>query len=82
MFTKSEGLDWFVNVRATMLDDARWFAPFIETYASEKLPWATTPAVRSFEKFPPIEEIPGLLKAYAAQAVEAGGTIVNRGGFT
>ncbi len=29
----------FVNVRATMLDDATWFTPFIESYTCEKLLW-------------------------------------------
>jgi len=41
IFTRPDGFD-FVNLRATMLDDASGFAPFIETYTSEKLPWANT----------------------------------------
>jgi hypothetical protein len=52
MFTKPEGLDMFVNVRATMLDDASGFTPFIETWTSEKLPLASTPAVHRYAKFP------------------------------
>src|SRR5690554_6793419 len=31
MFTRVERLDWFVNVRATMLDDTSWCEPFLET---------------------------------------------------
>jgi len=68
MFTRPEGLDAFVNLRPTMLDDAGWFTPFIETYTSEKLPWAATPAVHSFEKFPPFEAFEGLIAAYAKAA--------------
>lgn len=69
LFTRAEGVDWFVNIRATMLDDAGWFSPFIETYASEKLPWATTPAQHSFERFPEdFSEYQRLTEAYAAQA--------------
>ncbi len=60
-------VDSFVNVRPTMLDDAQWFAPFIETYVSEKLLWATTPAVHSFDTFPPMEAYGGLVAEYAAQ---------------
>ena len=30
-------MDKFVNLRATMLDDASWFVPFIETCTKEKL---------------------------------------------
>lgn len=68
MFTRPEGMDWFVNLRPTMLDDPRWFSPFIETFTSEKLPWATTPAVHSFEKFPAFEAYEGLTRDFAALA--------------
>lgn len=64
MFTQPKGAP-FVNVRATLLDDTDGFAPFMETYTSEKLPWATTPAVHSFPKFPAMEDYIGLIKAYA-----------------
>jgi len=65
MFTRPDGID-FVNLRATMLDDSSDFSPFIETYTSEKLPWATTPAPHSFERFPAIEEYKQLVEKYAA----------------
>jgi hypothetical protein len=67
MFTRPAGFD-FVNVRATMLDDPSGFSPFIETYTSEKLPWATTPAPHKFAKFPPVEEYKGLMEKYAEWA--------------
>lgn len=28
IFTRPEGLDWFVNLRPTMLDEPGWFTPF------------------------------------------------------
>ena len=68
MFTRPEGMDWFVNLRPTMLDDRGWFTPFIETWTSEKLPWAATPAVRSFEKLPAMEDYEGLTREYAELA--------------
>jgi hypothetical protein len=64
MFTRSEGMDWFVNMRATMLDDPSWFSPFIETWTSEKLPWAATPAVHSYAALPAMDEYEGLVKEY------------------
>lgn len=73
MFTRPGGMDWFVNLRPTMLDEPSWFVPFIETYTSEKLPWATTPAVHSFETFPAFEAYEGLSAAYMAQAGAAPG---------
>lgn len=68
MFTRAEGMDWFVNVRSTLLDDVRWFVPYIETATLERLPWATTPAVHSFEGFPPLEGYQELVKGYAELA--------------
>ncbi len=68
LFTRPEGMDWFVNVRTPMLDDAWPAKPFIETCTSEKLPWATTPAVHSFEKFPPMEQYQLLVEEYAKRA--------------
>jgi len=64
MFTRIPGMG-FVNVRPTMFSDVAWFRPFIETYASTKLPFAQTGAPMSFAAFPPIEDFPDLLSAYA-----------------
>jgi hypothetical protein len=68
MFTRPEGVDFFVNVRPTMLDNSLEFRPFVETYTSEKLPWATTPSVHSYEKFPPMDDFPMLLQEFAASS--------------
>lgn len=68
MFTKVPGMDWFVNIRATMLDDPSWFKPFIETYTREKLLWAATPAPHKYETFPAFEDYAGLTKEFAEQA--------------
>ncbi|PSN14294.1 aldehyde-activating protein [filamentous cyanobacterium CCT1] len=67
LFTRPEGMDDFVNVRSTMLEDAQSYRPFIETYTDEKLLWTTTPAVHSFEKFPQPEDFPALLAEFAKQ---------------
>jgi hypothetical protein len=65
MFTRPEGLDWFVNIRPTMLDVPAAFAPFIETWTGEKLAWVRTPAVHSFEVLPPVDAYEGLIKGYS-----------------
>jgi hypothetical protein len=67
LFTRPEGADWLVNVRATMFDEVADFTPFLETYTDEKLPWVTTPAVRSFPKFPEIEDYQGMVNEFMAQ---------------
>lgn len=68
LFTRPEGMDAFVNIRATLMDDARSYRPFVETQTAEKLPWAVTGAVHSFDRFPAAEEFPALLAQYAGQA--------------
>ena len=65
LFTRPEGMDAFVNVRATMMDDCSSYVPFIETCTDEKLPWAKTPAVHSFQRFPPPDQYPSLLADFA-----------------
>lgn len=67
MFTRADMMP-FVNVRPTMLDKSQWFVPFIETMTSEKLAWATTPAVQSYERFPPMEDFAALVGAFNAWA--------------
>jgi hypothetical protein len=71
MFTRPQGFDWFVNVRATLLDNARTFTPFIETYTSEKLPWVTTPAVHRYEKFPLPEDYGRLIEEFTGRPLSA-----------
>ncbi|MDF2900808.1 MAG: putative glutathione-dependent formaldehyde-activating enzyme [Phenylobacterium sp.] len=71
MFTRPEGIDFFVNLRPTMLDDSSWFTPYIETFTSEMLPWAATGAVHSFETFPAFDQYEGLTQGYAEQGAPA-----------
>ena len=55
----------FVNVRATLLDDVSWFEPFIETWTSEKLQWANTPAVHRYAGFPPMDDYGKLMAEFS-----------------
>ncbi len=69
MFTRPENIDTFVNLRPTLLDDPSGFAtPFIETYTSTKLPWASTSALHAFETFPPFEAYEGLVRDFAGRS--------------
>ena len=56
----------FVNVRPALFDVPQWSTPFVESCVTEKLPWATTPAKYSFEKFPPPDQYAKLTAEYAA----------------
>jgi hypothetical protein len=75
MFTRPEGLDFFVNLRTAMLDGdlPGRLAPFVETFTDEKLPFALTGAPKSFGTFPPIEAWEGLMQEYAAWVARQAG---------
>jgi hypothetical protein len=66
VFTRPEGLDDIVNLRATMLDAAGWVVPFVEFWTSERLPWARTPAAHSYPTEPEFEAFPALIAEFAA----------------
>lgn len=65
VFTKVEGADARVNVRATLCQDSSWFRPFIETMTKDKLPWAVAPAIHSYDTFPSPAEFNRLLAEFA-----------------
>lgn len=71
MYTQAEGVDWFVNLRPTMLDEHGGFEPFVEMHAATRLPWAKTPAVHSFEDFPLLEACEELMQEYAERHATA-----------
>lgn len=66
MFTRIAGVDAFVNIRPTLLEDGRWCVPFIETMTRDRLPWVQTPARHAFDGFPPTESYPALMAEFAA----------------
>ena len=66
LFTRPAADLGFVNVRATLLDDPSWFAPWMETQTAERLPWAITSADRSYPRFPELDEYQGLIAQYRA----------------
>jgi hypothetical protein len=71
MFTRLHDLG-IVNVRASVLDDHSWYAPFVETCTDERLPWATTPARHSFPGFPELEAYAPLVEAFAKEGPRPG----------
>jgi len=72
MFTRVEGMNQFVNVRASMLDDHAWVVPYVEFWTSEKLPWAKTGATLSFEREPEPAAFADLIAAFAREGVRPG----------
>ena len=65
LYTRPEGMDGLVNVRATMLDNPDPAPPFVDFYRREGLPWAATGAVHSFEAAPEDAEFPAIIAEFA-----------------
>jgi hypothetical protein len=72
MFTRPEGFDAFVNLRPSILDEHGWFAPYVEVYTGEKLPWAETTAVHSFETQPEFSAYAALIPEFAERGTRPG----------
>lgn len=67
LFTTGELLGGNVNFRPTMLEDAKWVRPYLETWTLEKLPGVSTGATLSFDRFPPAESLGDLIRAHARE---------------
>jgi hypothetical protein len=65
LFTRPEGLDDLVNVRATLLDEPSWFAPYVETSRAEGFAWAATGAPHSFPDVPALDAFGPLVAEFA-----------------
>lgn len=66
VYTQIAGAEHRVNLRTSMLDDARDFEPFVELMTDEKIPWASIPAAHSFARYPDsAEQLQTLMDAYA-----------------
>lgn len=66
MFTRITGVDAWVNLRPTMLDEVGWFTPFVETMTRDKLPWVDLPVAHSYEGFPEMDDFMRLLARFQA----------------
>jgi hypothetical protein len=65
LFTRPEGLDQMVNVRASTLDERAWFVPYVEICVAEGFPWAKTGATHSFPNVPEMAEFGPLVAEFA-----------------
>ncbi len=72
MFTRPEGFDAFVNLRATMLDEHAWFRPFLEVWSDNKLPGIETGALVSYAQEPAFNEYEALMADYQQRGVRPG----------
>ncbi len=57
----------FVNFRPTMLEDASWVQPYVESCVEDRLPGAVSGAKHSYEGFPPPEDYAKLMAGFASE---------------
>ncbi|WP_395646489.1 GFA family protein [Terricaulis sp.] len=69
LFTRPQGRP-FVNFRPTMLEDASWVQPYVESCVEDRLPGAVTGAKHSFEGFPPADRYADLMEGYAREGAK------------
>lgn len=67
IYTTGPLLGGNVNFRPTMLEDASWVTPYLETWALTKLPGVETGAKHSFPEFPPPDQYGALMEGYACE---------------
>jgi hypothetical protein len=67
VFTTAPGLQGMTNFRPSMLEDASWVVPYIESNVTQKLPGVVTGAKHSFEGFPTPDKYPELMAGYARE---------------
>ena len=74
LYTTAPSLDTMglLNFRPTMLEDASWVVPYIESYVSEQLPNVVTGARHSFDKFPDPSQYPDLMAGFAREGARPG----------
>lgn len=67
LYTTSPALGGYINFRPTMLEDASWVVPYLESCVSEKLPGVVSGAKHSFEQFPGPADYPSLAQGFARE---------------
>lgn len=62
----------FVNLRPSLLDDAGWVVPYVDTGVADRLPGAESGARVGYPEFPPVEDYAELMEGYARDGVKPG----------
>jgi len=67
IYSDGERIPGLVNFRSTMLEDASWVVPFVESNVAEKLPGVVSGAKHSYATFPPPEDRQMLMEGFARE---------------
>ncbi|MFZ2031482.1 MAG: GFA family protein [Vitreimonas sp.] len=67
VYSDGEPIPGLVNFRSTMLDDASWVIPFVESNVAEKLSGVVSGAKHSYAEFLPPEDRQMLMEGFARE---------------
>ena len=67
VYSDGERIPGLVNFRSTMLEDASWVAPFVESNVASRLPGVVSGAKHSYTEFPPPEDYQVLMDGFARE---------------
>ncbi|MEM9738729.1 MAG: GFA family protein [Pseudomonadota bacterium] len=70
IFTRPNGLESFVNVRVTMLEDPSWVRPIVDIATASQLPGVVSGATHSFEGFPAAEDFTPIMQDFADSGIQ------------
>ena len=70
VFSDGERIAGLVNFRATMLEDASWVQPFVESHVTSKLPGVVSGAKHAYPEFPRPADRSKLMEAFAREAAK------------
>lgn len=65
LFTRPAANQAIVGIRSSLMDNPPRYAPFMETWTAEKMPWVTTGAMHSYAGFPEPQDYPQLMRLFA-----------------
>jgi hypothetical protein len=69
LFSRPQGKP-FVNFRPTMLEDASWVRPYVESCIEDRLPGAVSGAQYAYEGFPPPADYAMLMEGFAREGAK------------
>src|SRR5262249_23549922 len=67
VYSDGHRIPQLVNFRATMLEDASWVVPLVESNVMQKLPGVISGAKHAYPEFPPVEDRQKLMEEYARE---------------
>jgi hypothetical protein len=67
VYSEGQRIAGLVNLRSTMLADASWVVPYVESNVTQKLPGVVSGATHAYGEFPPEQDRQKLMEGFARE---------------